>query len=59
MRDAASEVIAIREAARELREALAPMALNEKNAEQIRKTIVKLQAATHNLTTWLNDQKVL
>lgn len=59
MNDASSEVIALRLATRQLQHALCAMTLTEQNAEQIRDAITKLQTATNNLKTWLNDHKVL
>lgn len=59
MKDAASEVIAIRHATRELQDAISNMTLTSQNAEQIRGCIIKLRVATDNLNTWLNDQQIL
>lgn len=59
MRDAAAEVIAIKQATRQLQDAVASMTLTQTNAELIRDSIAKLQAATNNLNVWLNDQQVL
>lgn len=59
MQDASTEVIAIRQATKQLQHAIAAMTLDNTNAELIRDAIVKLQVATNNLNTWLNDRKVL
>jgi len=59
MKDAAAEIIAIRQATRQLQTAVAAMTLTQTNAELIRDSIAKLQAATTNLNVWLNDQQVL
>lgn len=57
--DPAFDVIAIREAAKELRQSFAPMAIDAKNVKRIKDSLAKLQAATDNINKWLDENALL
>ena len=59
MNDPSFDVISIHDAAKELRQAFAPMSMTDERRNQIILIITKLQQATDNLNRWLDEKTLL
>lgn len=57
--DPSVDVIAIREAAKELRQSFAPMSMDANNLQRVKDSIAKLQTATNNINNWLDENALL